>query len=164
MAEAHTTGAGVIDLDAYRTTRRTARSSRNQAATEEEAEPWIRYPAVAEHYDVSRRTVERWVAAGCPSEGWDGTMRIFRLSDVDRWLDDRPAHPEARSRPRRAAVGHSAEPWVRYQHVAEHFSVSVRTVERWVAAGCPARSLGGQAIRLRLSEVHRWLWLQLESG
>jgi hypothetical protein len=37
------------------------------------------------YYPVSKRTVERWVAKGCPSRLIDG-RRLFRPSQVEKWL------------------------------------------------------------------------------
>lgn len=37
------------------------------------------------HYPVSRRTVNRWVAKGCPSRLIYG-RRLFYLSKVEKWL------------------------------------------------------------------------------
>lgn len=53
---------------------------------------------------------------------------------------------------RRAEV----EPWLTEQLIAAHFGVSLRTVRRWRAAGCPSRKMGA-ARRYRLSEVDAWL-------
>lgn len=44
------------------------------------------------------------------------------------------------------------------KHVAEHFDVSVRTVERWIKAGLPvATATWAGHPRLRISEVEDWL-------
>lgn len=51
---------------------------------------------------------------------------------------------------------HSArEPWVPAGEVADYLSVSVKTVRRMVAAGLPARRVGGQ-LRFRISAVDAW--------
>jgi phage terminase Nu1 subunit (DNA packaging protein) len=53
---------------------------------------------------VSRRTVTRWVAAGCPSQTWGMRVRRFRISEVAAWassadtINDSPAPPELRIR------------------------------------------------------------------
>lgn len=46
--------------------------------------------------------------------------------------------------------------WVSSVVVAREFSVSLRTVERWRAAGCPVLKAGG-LVRFRLGEVEEWL-------
>jgi phage terminase Nu1 subunit (DNA packaging protein) len=48
-------------------------------------------PELAERKKVSVRTVDRWVAAGMPSETWGLRVRRFRLGRVDRWLNQREA-------------------------------------------------------------------------
>jgi hypothetical protein len=40
--------------------------------------------------------------------------------------------------------------------LADHFQVSPRTVERWVADGMPCHRLGG-SVRYRISECEAWL-------
>jgi len=49
------------------------------------------------------------------------------------------------------------EPWVHKQRVCEHFSVSPKTVERWVEQGCPIGRFAPQTHRFRISEIERWL-------
>jgi transposase len=49
-------------------------------------ERWLSKRKIARHYDYSERTVNRWVAAGCPSRMIGGERR-FRISEVDAWLD-----------------------------------------------------------------------------
>jgi phage terminase Nu1 subunit (DNA packaging protein) len=48
-------------------------------------EPWLPKAAIAKHYAVSVRTVERWMYHGCPSELF-GSFRRFRLSEVEQFL------------------------------------------------------------------------------
>jgi hypothetical protein len=48
------------------------------------------------------------------------------------------------------------EPLLDKRGCARHFAVSVRTVEAWLAAGCPHVRLAGRS-KLRASEVERWL-------
>ena len=51
---------------------------------------------------VSRRTVERWTAAGMPSETWGmGHTRRYRASEAMAWARERAAIPGriARTRP-----------------------------------------------------------------
>jgi len=40
--------------------------------------------------------------------------------------------------------------------LADHFQVSLRTVERWVADGMPCHRFGG-SVRYRISECESWL-------
>jgi predicted site-specific integrase-resolvase len=50
-----------------------------------------------------------------------------------------------------------SEPWRSKAWIAEHYAISVRTVERWLHAGCPSVLLRGGVRRLRLSHVERFL-------
>lgn len=48
--------------------------------------------------------------------------------------------------------------WVSVGELAREWKVSVRTVERWRAAGCPAVQVSrGSALRFRLGEVEAWV-------
>jgi excisionase family DNA binding protein len=50
-------------------------------------EPWRSKAWIAVHFEVSTRTVERWVARGGPRETLhDGGLVRFRLSEVEGWL------------------------------------------------------------------------------
>lgn len=57
----------------------------------------------------------------------------------------------------------AAEPLVTKQQLAEHLSVSVRSIERWQHEGLPVKRLwtrredGRAPIRYRISEVEAWL-------
>jgi hypothetical protein len=53
----------------------------------------------------------------------------------------------------------SPEPWRSKNWIARHYEVSVRTVERWLFAGCESRLLGGVR-RLRLSDAETFLSTQ----
>ena len=48
-------------------------------------EAWLSKTAVATHYELSARTVERWIARGCASRLIGGVRRM-RLSDVEVFL------------------------------------------------------------------------------
>jgi hypothetical protein len=48
------------------------------------------------------------------------------------------------------------EPWKTKRQVAEHFQVSEKTVERWVAAGLP-RVSRGRTIRFQIGSCEAWL-------
>jgi excisionase family DNA binding protein len=54
------------------------------------------------------------------------------------------------------AGGLHDEPWRGKRDIAAFFDISVRSVERMVAAGMPSRKIGGQR-RFRLSEVDGWV-------
>jgi phage terminase Nu1 subunit (DNA packaging protein) len=51
------------------------------------------------------------------------------------------------------------EPWVKKQRIAGHYSISLTTVKRWVAAGCPCRVIANEK-RFRFSEVDAWITQQ----
>jgi phage terminase Nu1 subunit (DNA packaging protein) len=48
------------------------------------------------------------------------------------------------------------EPWVTARRLADHFQVSVRTVQRWKARGLPCLDVGG-TVRYRISDAESWL-------
>jgi hypothetical protein len=64
----------VIDLAAHRAARGAP-------------EPWCRYPQVAEHFGVSERTVLRWKRRGCPHRKVSRRLVLFRITELERWLD-----------------------------------------------------------------------------
>ena len=65
-------------------------------------EPWLDKDQVARHFGVGKRTVERWVAQGCPSSPrLIGGKRKFRLGAVEHWLTLDTEHVQP---PRRAVV------------------------------------------------------------
>lgn len=49
------------------------------------------------------------------------------------------------------------EPWVKREAVAQHFSVSTRTVYRWVKDGCPVKRLRGGTMRFQIGAISEWL-------
>jgi phage terminase Nu1 subunit (DNA packaging protein) len=54
--------------------------------------------------------------------------------------------------------------YVDKKETAKAFSISLRTVERWIEHGCPHRKLGtsgiGKCTRLNLEKVDTWLTAQ----
>jgi len=57
-----------------------------------------------------------------------------------------------------ASASATTEPFLTRQELAEVLKVSVRTIDRMVAAGqLPARRLGRSTVRFYLPEVMRWL-------
>jgi phage terminase Nu1 subunit (DNA packaging protein) len=48
------------------------------------------------------------------------------------------------------------EGWVTARRLADHFQVSVRTVQRWVAIGMPHMRIGG-TVRFQISAAELWL-------
>jgi excisionase family DNA binding protein len=58
---------------------------------------------------VSRSTVKRWVAAGCPSRTWGLRVRRFRVSEVEGWLHGADTLHETNHRPL-AQQRHRARP------------------------------------------------------
>jgi phage terminase Nu1 subunit (DNA packaging protein) len=60
----------------------------------------------------------------------------------------------------RAAQG-APEGWCRKPDVARHFGVSVRTVERWPAAGMPSRKASRSLVLFRPSECETWVAAQV---
>lgn len=51
------------------------------------AEPWVKKEKVAEHFDVSTRTVYRWVEAGCPIKRLRGGTLRFQIAAISMWLE-----------------------------------------------------------------------------
>lgn len=58
--------------------------------------------------------------------------------------------------------------YVSKDRLAEAFSVSLRTVERWMTYGCPyykiSGSRGGRTVRFDLEEVDAWILSQQKGG
>lgn len=50
-------------------------------------EPWVKKEKVAEHFDVSTRTVYRWVVDGCPKKRLPGGTLRFQIGQMRSWLD-----------------------------------------------------------------------------
>lgn len=70
-------GARVIDF---------AAAKRRQEMSDE---PWVKKERVAEHFDVSTRTVYRWVNAGCPVKRLRGGTLRFQIGPIADWLERR---------------------------------------------------------------------------
>jgi hypothetical protein len=52
-------------------------------------EPWRDEDFIASHFDVSTRTVRRWRAEGMPSKLLGRSARRYRLTECERWHDER---------------------------------------------------------------------------
>lgn len=50
----------------------------------------------------------------------------------------------------------TAEPLLTYAEIAEHFRVSVPTIERWVKAGAPSLAPSRKATRFKISDMENW--------
>ena len=48
------------------------------------------------------------------------------------------------------------------REIADHYGLSLRTIERWQFDGCPSRLIGGVR-RFRVSEVEQWLAMREEA-
>lgn len=48
-------------------------------------EPYVTKSQVAKRYQLSTKTIERWIGMGCPSRKVQG-KRVLQLSAVDAWL------------------------------------------------------------------------------
>lgn len=57
--------------------------------------------------------------------------------------------------PARFVEGERYEPWVNENVIARHFSVSARTVRRWMKSGMPSELKGGSR-RYKISACERW--------
>lgn len=68
-------GAQIIDFGAAKRRR------------EASSEPWVKKEKVAAHFDVSTRTVYRWVEAGCPIKTLRGGTLRFQIGAISDWLD-----------------------------------------------------------------------------
>lgn len=53
-------------------------------------EPWVKKEAVAGYFDVSTRTVYRWVEKGCPIKRLRGGTLRFQIGVISDWLDQQP--------------------------------------------------------------------------
>jgi len=50
------------------------------------------------------------------------------------------------------------EPWLSKREIAEHLGVSIRTVQRYMAAGMPFhRAYPTSPVRMKVSEVDSWM-------
>ncbi len=49
-------------------------------------EPWLPRKRLADHFEVSERTIQRWQAEGMPCIGRGHTIR-YRASAVEAWLE-----------------------------------------------------------------------------
>lgn len=47
--------------------------------------------------------------------------------------------------------------WLRISELSKHFSVSERTVFRWIKAGCPRLKIGKSGARFNPEDVEQWL-------
>ncbi len=63
-----------------------------------EEERWVAKRAVAEHCSVSERTLERWQARGMPHWRISSQLVLYRLSEINRWLESQATHPPMRRR------------------------------------------------------------------
>lgn len=77
---------------------------------------WWRAARVAEEFDVSARTIKRWVALGAPCAKPNNGMLLFDPGALDEWLRSRAGGPgpvaaqRKRGRPRKyATVGGGAK-------------------------------------------------------
>jgi len=50
------------------------------------AEPWLSRRRLAEHFEVSERTLQRWQSEGMPAIRRGRTVR-YRASAVEAWLE-----------------------------------------------------------------------------
>jgi hypothetical protein len=48
-------------------------------------EPWLSKKAIGAHYNLSTRTIERWIHRGCESRVIGGVRRL-RISEVEAFL------------------------------------------------------------------------------
>lgn len=52
-------------------------------------EPWIKKEELAAYFQVSTRTVYRWVNEGCPIRRLPGGSLRFQLGPVRDWIESR---------------------------------------------------------------------------
>lgn len=52
-------------------------------------EPWVKKEAVAAHFDISTRTVYRWVDQGCPIKRLRGGTLRFQIRAIELWHEGR---------------------------------------------------------------------------
>jgi excisionase family DNA binding protein len=52
---------------------------------------WLTRRQLAERFQVSERTIDRWTNEGMPGEKWGRRTRRFQLPKVETWLRGRAA-------------------------------------------------------------------------
>jgi hypothetical protein len=110
---------------------------------------------VALHWKLQPETVRRWIAQG--KLGASRLNRVYRLDWTDVWACERGQTPswEAAARYKKSLLTK--------EELAARYRVSVRSVERWVAAGLPTRNVF-RSIRFNEDDVADWLAIRLGFG
>lgn len=103
---------------------------------------------VAKHWSLTPATVRRYA-----KDGRILTHRIgrqYRVEWIDVWACEDGRPPRGKNQvDYMASLGTKAA-------LAEEYSVSVRTVERWIKDGMPTRNVF-ENVRIQLDEARRWL-------
>jgi hypothetical protein len=56
-----------------------------------QAEPEYTTTQIAHHYGVGEATIRRWHRDGMPAKAYTSRLFRYRLSEVQKWLDERAA-------------------------------------------------------------------------
>jgi phage terminase Nu1 subunit (DNA packaging protein) len=51
--------------------------------------PLVRAGVLADHFDVTERTIRRWRELGMPSHGGRGRTRRYRISECEVWFAEK---------------------------------------------------------------------------
>ena len=69
--------------------------AQNEVVSEITSEKWLGVEAIAEHLDLSKETIYRWLEAGKVPAHRVGRLWRFKASEVDSWIMRGGAAPEA---------------------------------------------------------------------
>ena len=68
--------------------------AQNEVVSEITSEKWLGVEAIAEHLDLSKETIYRWLEAGKVPAHRVGRLWRFKASEVDSWIVRGGAAPE----------------------------------------------------------------------
>jgi len=113
---------------------------------------WRTRAQVAQHLQVSARTIGHWMQRGILPFSKTGHLVRFELNHCDRAVER--FRVESRPRPAKDSAGHTRR-WRTKQQVATHLNISLRTVTSIMRRRIvPYLKIGG-VVRLDLLEVDR---------
>lgn len=113
----------------------------------------LKVKEVADHWQLRPETIRRYISDGdLPSIILNGHHRI-EWQDV--WALENGTFP------RGARMDHYRQPLMSKRQLAGRLNVCIKTVERWIDAGLPTRSVFG-SIRMNRADARDWLMAELD--